>query len=1102
MSTAFDANHSQILYKQQLGEDDESAESQPASQPARQPVMSDEPVVVEIPVLQKQHHEEDAIQLGPSDLENLDTVIDIITFENVHLKYWAQIADYYRRNAKWDELYTLLDRARQQKAPPNDAEHMPQKIRLMVMLANLLLERAKGARTKAEADQLIDQATQLTNEVDIYDQNNEGNWVCKGYISLFVGTSEHLDRARTLFDLVLTSKSQTSIPALLGRAAIDFHKDLYADALRRYRTVLRISPSCPASIRVAMGMCFARLERFDKARAAFERALALDENNVPALVGTAILLINQKERGAMREAVERLTKAYKLDRTNPMTLNLLGNHFFHRKEYSKALGLVTHVAGTALDRDIKAEAFHHMARIHHQQGNLDTALSHYYQATSLSPSLLPAHYGLGQMYIHKKQLRRARDCFEIVYKHMPTNMAAAKILACMYVQEAETSRSATALEKATALFDKVLKQRPEDIEAWVELGMLLIRSNPKRALGVFGEAKTRLEALGSALPPELVNNMACLHLLNTNHRHAKAMFEEALSGLDLDPDEQADMEEADIEFFKGAKVTVRYNRARLLETTYELDAAEEEYHAILQSHPDYADARFRLGVMAQRRGAINEATIFFKDCLRLNEVTALTLLGNLCIQKRQLQHAQRYFDKIIKLRKKEGDLYSLVSLGNIFFQRVDFVRAQKYFTKALEASVENVFAVNGLGCVFAAQGNTAQAKDLFQQIREATTDVEGMDQILLNLAHAYVDLGSLSEGIALYEYCQRKMGRRTDASIHAALARAHYKNRDYKLARKHFVKAKHLDPLDSRHDFNIALTQQQEARSILDSRRPLPDQLLEAETLLGLARQCFRQLKRPRHQVKYDFKRAEKEERLCVDLRHQSKQRSTAAESEASKLKKQAEVARLFQQQLQQREAEKEERLQRLAEAEARKREKIMEYEQSMPNVGDIMERAEAKKREGRKRRSDADDIINDEEEEPAPLPEEDEGEYDDNDDADDGARKSAKRQASKRKPRSKKSKVVSRREDDDDEDDDDDDDDDDDIARLRAQRSQKLSKKRVVKSKASLDSDSESDDDDDAAKQAAMPRSKVGIRSTKSAEIVESSSEDDDDDDAELKMS
>lgn len=88
------------------------------------------------------------------------------------------------------------------------------------------------------------------------------------------------------------------------------------------------------------------------------------------------------------------------------------------QEYKKAQLLLNYVASKGTDTAIKAQSYHHLARIEHAQGNLDRAMSYYYQAVTLSPSYLPAHFGHGQTMIHKKQYRRARECFETVYKNM------------------------------------------------------------------------------------------------------------------------------------------------------------------------------------------------------------------------------------------------------------------------------------------------------------------------------------------------------------------------------------------------------------------------------------------------------------------------------------------------------------------------------------------------------------------------------------------------------------------------------------------------------------------------------------------------------------
>lgn len=66
-------------------------------------------------------------------------------------------------------------------------------------------------------------------------------------------------------------------------------------------------------------------------RMAFERALQLDGKCVGALVGLAILEINNKSQECVKNGVQLLSKAYTIDSTNPMVLNHLANHFFYKK---------------------------------------------------------------------------------------------------------------------------------------------------------------------------------------------------------------------------------------------------------------------------------------------------------------------------------------------------------------------------------------------------------------------------------------------------------------------------------------------------------------------------------------------------------------------------------------------------------------------------------------------------------------------------------------------------------------------------------------------------------------------------------------------------
>jgi RNA polymerase-associated protein CTR9 len=74
---------------------------------------------------------------------------------------------------------------------------------------------------------------------------------------------------------------------------------------------------------------------------AFERALQLDAQCVGALVGLAILKLNQQQPESIRTGVQMLSKAYTIDSTNPMVLNHLANHFFFKKVCFSTLKIFT-----------------------------------------------------------------------------------------------------------------------------------------------------------------------------------------------------------------------------------------------------------------------------------------------------------------------------------------------------------------------------------------------------------------------------------------------------------------------------------------------------------------------------------------------------------------------------------------------------------------------------------------------------------------------------------------------------------------------------------------------------------------------------------------
>lgn len=87
-----------------------------------------------------------------------------------------------------------------------------------------------------------------------------------------------------LRDVQITSAIQSYVLAQSLRGMSYFRLERYKDALACFKSVLEKDVNCPASIRVAIGMCFRALGKDDLAVIALDRALELEPENINAII--------------------------------------------------------------------------------------------------------------------------------------------------------------------------------------------------------------------------------------------------------------------------------------------------------------------------------------------------------------------------------------------------------------------------------------------------------------------------------------------------------------------------------------------------------------------------------------------------------------------------------------------------------------------------------------------------------------------------------------------------------------------------------------------------------------------------------------------------
>lgn len=909
---------------------------------------------IEIPL----RDSDEVIELDLESLPEGDEVLGILTNEKVPLNYWVDLAVEYYKQKKEEDFVRILEASRTD-ANTMYRESEKDQMRSYDTLAAYYVQLANKEKDKTAKKELFQKATYLYTTADkiiMYDQNH---LLGRAYFCLLEG--DKMEQADAQFNFVL-NQSANNIPSLLGKACIAFNKKDYRGALAFYKKALRTNPNCPAAVRLGMGHCFMKLGNQDKARLAFERALELDGMCVGALVGLAVLELNEKKPENIRRGVQMLSKAYNIDSTNPMVLNHLGNHFFFKQDFQKVQHLALHAFHNTENESMRAESCYQMARAFHVQEDYSQAFQYYYQATQYAaPNFVLPHYGLGQMYINRGDTENAAQCFEKVLKAQPGNYETMKILGSLYASS--TSQSKRDLAKQH--LKKVTEQYSEDVEAWIELAQILEGSDLQGSLSAYHKATKLLQDLVQMdIPPEILNNIAALHFRLGNYEEAQKYFKEAWERCDAEKDQ-------DPQYYSSISVTIKYNTARLHEMFCQFDKAEKLYKEILQDHPNYVDCYLRLGCMARDRGQIYDASDWYKEALRMNNEhpDAWSLMGNLHLAKNEWGPGQKKFERILKNPSTTNDSYSLIALGNVWLTTLhqpnrDKEKEQKHQDRALamyktvlRSDPRSIWAANGIGAVLAHKGYINEARDIFAQVREATAD---FSDVWMNIAHIYVEQKQYINAIQMYENCQKKFFKYPNVEVLGYLARAYFKAVKLKEAKYTLLKARHVAPHDTVILYNLALVLQRLATQVLRDEKSNLKTVLAAVHELTLAQKYFQHLSVNGDRLKYDLGAAAAEASQCRDLLSQAQYHVARArrqdDEEKALRRKQDEERQALKQKVVEERQKMEERRRLMIEERMKARE---QYKEKMKNAVIINEPVEPSRKGGRGRKRDV-EILSD----------------------------------------------------------------------------------------------------------------------------------------------
>ncbi|KAI9251267.1 hypothetical protein EDC94DRAFT_621906 [Helicostylum pulchrum] len=753
----------------------------------------------------------------------------------------------------------------------------------------------KEADNETQRQKYLEEATQFINEADRIHNQYEPSFVVKGNLYLLM---KKIDDASRSFNMVL-EKRPNCIPALLGRAKIQYYLKNYKASLKTYQSALKFSRGKFSGVEIRLGIaqCFAQLKMYTEAKVALKRCIDMSSApNSTALIMLAIIELNESKKveegiihqeNSLKQGLVHMQQAHVANKRHPAVLNMMANHFFLTRDFEKTMTSASRALGTASNNATKAESSYQIARAHHQMQEFDDAYKFYSQALELNPDHILAQFGMGQMQLKRGENNAATEIFEKLHKSEPECVEIMKVLGSLYGISGKK-------EKSLGLFSKLLENTNDDPLLAMEIAEMYEEKDISKSLKYYEQSLALLDEIPKddllamervkEIKPELLNNIAVTHQTLGHFTEAEHFYSLALQESETSKGEE-----------KNLKLTMSYNLARLYEERLEIEKATAIYRKIIADYPAYADAHLRMGAIEMSLGKSDEAMEWYKEVFDSAPMDAKAWIMIAQAQATTSEKlCKRSFEKVLRDCDK-NDLYTHVALGNYHAAAARECRAEKqkdqrkesyklavnFYSQALRRDPLNVYAANGLAITILETGHVEEARDLFNQVREAAVNNAS---VWVNLAHAFVELKQYKQAIVMYENASKKFFNNKDANVLLCLARTQYilskSDKDPEImyqALKNTEKALHIAPWDKTTHYNLALVQQSFAQQISDlpQDQRTSSNMRRALSCLECGQRTFRMLINVEEHTLYDHKITEQRERYGETLRVQLDRKMT-----------------------------------------------------------------------------------------------------------------------------------------------------------------------------------------------------------------------------------
>ena len=217
------------------------------------------------------------------------------------------------------------------------ANYSYEMIRIFNILASDSLDRSSNSNYS------IKTAIEYVSRADNINGLNPFTWLIKGFFEINQGEMKRAeDHFKNIHEIALKQKQnkpEFTFISFVGLGIVSFTKEKYSLALDYFGKAINSHPNCSYTIRIAFSVCAFKLEQYERAKAAAEKAILMNSNqpNGYVLLGLIELVYAQKDSSKKniyrQNAFEYFLTAIKLNGNCFIALNHIVNHYFYVPQF-------------------------------------------------------------------------------------------------------------------------------------------------------------------------------------------------------------------------------------------------------------------------------------------------------------------------------------------------------------------------------------------------------------------------------------------------------------------------------------------------------------------------------------------------------------------------------------------------------------------------------------------------------------------------------------------------------------------------------------------------------------------------------------------------